>query len=247
MVQEAGIALRTYLAPLSSFRGLRKGSLVAGIAVFLTAAAFVLSKLLPSVFGGLLGALRGSVIVPGVPLAAVLVSEMALREGITHRTLLYPLLGPVSRPMTAVVRTIATGLLLALGTSLFLVLVVALDGEPWTAVPRDLAAILCGSLAYTALFGFLHLVSRRGLVVGLVVYFLGDQPLAQLPFLLRRLSPSYHLSVMADRVIEMRLPVSFPPPEPHKFASGLVLVAVAAALTALTAWLFRRKALGELC
>jgi hypothetical protein len=85
------------------------------------------------------------------------------------------------------------------------------------------------------------------LIGGLAFFFVLDQPLGQIPFALRRLSPSYHLSVLADRVIDIHLPVSVTPPEPSMIVSSLALVAIGIVTTLATAILFTRKPLGELC
>jgi hypothetical protein len=55
------------------------------------------------------------------------------------------------------------------------------------------------------------------------------------------------LSVLADRVIDIHLPVSVTPPEPSMLVSSLVLIVIGVVTTAATAILFTRKSLGELC
>ena len=97
------------------------------------------------------------------------------------------------------------------------------------------------------MFGVLHLVTRRGLITGLVVLFFLDFPLGRLPFALRNLSPSYHVGVIANQQEELQLPVALAPPDASVAWSALVLIALAAAFVAAGAELFRRKSLGELC
>ncbi len=247
MSQPTLVALRAYLAPMPSFRGLRLGLGVGFLAFGLIGVAFLLERLLPSMFGNLLRSLQLVAIVPGVPLTAILVSEMSLGDGIRQRTLLYALLSPVSRSTLAVVRTLTTALLLTAGGLIVVTVIRLLDGMPMGPLPREYLAVLMGSLAYTALFGFFHLAFRRGLIVGLVFYFLLDQPLAQLPFALRRLSPSYHLSVLADRVIDMRLPLSVPLSQTSNAVAAAVLLGIGAIFLAATVLVFNRKSLGELC
>jgi hypothetical protein len=247
MSQPTLVALRAYLAPMPSFRGLRLGLAVGFLAFSLIGLAFVLEHLLPRMFGNLLRSLQLVAIVPGIPLTAILVSEMSLRDGIRQRTLLYALLSPVPRSVLAVVRTLTTAVLLAVGGMIVVTVIRLLDGMPLGPLPREYLAILLGSMAYTALFGFFHLAMRRGLIAGLVFYFLLDQPLAQLPFALRRLSPSYHLAVLADRVIDMHLPISVPLPETSIPAAAVTLLGITAIFLAATAIVFNRKSLGELC
>jgi len=247
MAEPAMVALRAYLAPLPSLRGLKIGLGVGVLAFLVIGLAFVLEHILPRMFGDLLRSLQLVAIVPGVPLTAVLVSEMSLRDGIRQRTLLYALLSPVSRSTLAVVRTLVTAALLALGAAIVVTAIRLLDGMPLGPLPREYLAIVLGSVAYTAFFGFFHLAVRRGLIAGLVVYFLLDQPLAQLPFALRRLSPSYHLSVLADRVIDMHLPISVPLPHTSNLVSALTLLGMAGLFLAATVVVFNRKSLGELC
>lgn len=246
-MQHAGIALRTFLIPVTSSRGLKIGILgllgvlaLAGLAVLLKPiAAFFASESLLT--------LRRMVIVPGLPLLAVLYSEMPLRDGIRHRTLLYPLLGPVPRVTLAWVRTAATAGLLAAMLSVVLVVVTLLQGSGYGDLPQEILAVWLGSAAYVALFGVIHLIARRGLIASLAFFLMLDAPLAKLPFALRVLSPAYHTGVIAKQTVEIELPIPLSPPESSVLVSSIVLAAMAVALTLLGALLFRRKSLGELC
>lgn len=247
MSGSAAIAFRAYLAPMLATRGFKLSILFGFIYIGLAGLAMVLGEIAPGMFSGALEAIRLSLIVPGIPVAAVLFGEMPLRDGIRQRTLLYQLLGPAPRGVLAVVRTLMTTALLVLGACLLMLATRILSGEGLEGYPREILAILLGAFAYTGLFGLIHVANRRGLIGGLAFYFVLDQPLAQIPFALRRLSPSYHLSVLADRVIEIHLPVTVTPPEPSMIVSSLVLVGIGAVATAATAVLFTRKSLGELC
>jgi hypothetical protein len=172
---------------------------------------------------------------------------MPLRDGIRQRTLLYQLLGPAPRPVLAVVRTLMTSTLLAAGACALMLATRILGGAGLADYPRETLAMVLGSFAYTGLFGLIHMIGRRGLIAGLAFYFIFDQPLGQLPFTLRRFSPSYHVSVLADRVIDMHLPVPVTAPEPSFLVSAIVLVVIAVVTTGAAAVLFTRKSLGELC
>ncbi len=246
-MNSAAIAFRAYLAPMFSTRGVRLGFFVLVGVVLIIITAVVLQKLFPSIFSNMLGSFLMFVLVPGIPLSAVLAGEMPLRDGIRQKTLLYQLLGPVPRPVLALVRTgMVAGVLAILAGGLVTVLRVV-DGASLAPLPREYLAAVLGAAAYTGLYGLIHLISGRGLIGSLAFFFLLDQPLAQLPFSLRSLSPSYHLAVLADRVIEMELPVPMAPPEQSVLVSSLVLIVIAAVTVALTAYLFSRKSLGELC
>jgi hypothetical protein len=183
----------------------------------------------------------------GLPVGAVLLSEMPIRDGVRHRTLLYPLLGPVPRVTLAVVRVVTTGAVLAVGTGLLLTLIRTLLQDGFGFLPRELLAVTLGSFAYVALFGFMHLYNRRGLIGGLVYLFIFDIPLGKVPFSIRNLSPSYHVGVVANQQESMQLPISFGQPETSVVVSALILLGIAVLFTAAIAMGFKRKNLGELC
>lgn len=243
----AWIALRTYLVPLATTRAFRLGLLlffgIIACTGFLLSLGLVASRLATS----LLASLGDSLVIPGLPIAAILVSELPLRDGIRQRTLLYPLLGPVSRVTLAVVRTVTTAILLAAGAGLLLVLVHLASGGSRPGLASEILATAAGSCAYTGIFGFIHLVGRRGLITGLVLFVLIDEPLGRVPFAIRNLSPSYHMRLITDRLSEIPLPVPIDLPEPTSIApSVVVLVALGIVFTMATALTFNRKNLGEL-
>ena len=186
-------------------------------------------------------------LLPGVPLGALLLSEMPIRDGIRHRTLLYHLLAPVPRSTLLAVRTLVTGVLLALILSVTLVEVHILDGGTWATVPRELFAVLLGAAVYVALFGLIHLLTSHGLIAGLVIIFMFDIPLGMLPFGIRNLSPSYHVRVLADRVVQMDLPIPVQSAPPNFLLSTITLLVLTVILLALSGTRFRRMNLGELC
>lgn len=244
----AWIALRTYLVPLTATRAFRLGLVlfvgVIGVTGFLLALGLVATRLASS----LLASLGDFLVIPGLPIAAILVSELPLRDGIRQRTLLYPLLGPVSRVTLSVVRTLATAILLWIGAAFLLVLVHLGAGTLRSGLAPDVLATAVGSLAYTGFFGFVHLASRRGLITGLVLFVLVDEPLGRVPFSIRNLSPSYHMRLITDRLSEIPLPVPIDFPEPTSVVpSAAALAIVGIVFTAATALMFNRKNLGELC
>jgi hypothetical protein len=194
---------------------------------------------------------RHLLVMLGLPVAAVILSDTALRDGIQHRTLLYPLLGPVPRMTLALVRTSVTGLLLGTAGCLLLVISRGILGSAGEGslgtLSREMLAVMVGAMAYTAMFGFIHLLNRRGLITGLALLFLLDLPLGRVPFGIRNLSPSYHVGVVADQLETLALPVQVSFPDSSVALSLTVLVVLAVAFGAGTAFIFRAKNLGELC
>lgn len=240
-------AFWTYVIPMTATRAMRIGlvlfALFAVTVVALYASGAFLHELM---IDGLFG-MRHFLVMAAVPVGAVLLSEIPIRDGITHRTLLYPLLGPVPRVTLAMVRVLVTGAMLALGCSILLVLIRILLKEDLDWLPRELLSVALGSFAYVAFFAFVHLMARRGLIIGLVVFFLFDAPLGRLPFTLRNLSPSYHAGVIAGQQESMQLPISLGMPDTSILTSSLVLVVIAIVFAVAVAVGFKHKNLGDLC
>ena len=247
MIETAGIALKTYLAPMTSTRAFRLGLLIFLLFVGLVIFAALVKPVAALLAQASLDRLREGAVLPGVPLAALLLSEMPLRDGIRQRTLLYPLLGPVSRPMLAVVRTLTTVVIVALAMTVLWVLVRLVQGEVEAPAGGQILAIWLGSVAFVGLFGLFHLLSRRGLLIGLAFYGLMDEPLGRLPFALRNASLSFHMRVLSHQVTEIQLPIEIAPPPTSSLLSAVMLAAAGAGLILVTAVLFKRKPLGELC
>lgn len=240
-------AFWTFVIPMAATRAMKIAlALFAFIAiaiVFLYATGMVSSEFMVDALNGM----RHFLVMVAVPVGAVLLSEIPIRDGITHRTLLYPLLGPVSRTTLALVRVATTAVILALGTSVLLVVVSLMLGDGLDMLPRQLLAVWLGSFAYVALFGFIHLLGRRGLITGLAIFFLFDAPLGRLPFTLRNISPSYHTGVIGGEQESMQLPISFGMPDTSVLVSSLILAGIALLFGAAIAVGFTRKSLDELC
>ncbi|NNF05699.1 MAG: hypothetical protein HKN21_02955, partial [Candidatus Eisenbacteria bacterium] len=194
-----------------------------------------------------LDSLRKLLIAPGIAIAAILFSELPIRDGIRQRTLLYPLLGPVPRWILVVVRTVATGAILAFSAIILLLIIRFLHGEGLSQLPQEAMAIALASFAYTGLFGVVHMVTKRGLFAGLATLLIFDSPLAQLPFGIRRLSLSYHTQVLGDQLVELQLPVDLGTPENSVVLSAITLLIMAAVFIGIASFLFSKKPLGELC
>jgi hypothetical protein len=243
MLSSIRIAFWSYLAPLGGARPVRLAAI---------GAAALLAGILGGVAVGWIprsavSDLRGFLLVPGLAVATALFSELPLRDGITHRTLLYPLLGPVSRPLLAGVRVLATALLIAIGVSGLVAALGAVWGRPGWISPREVAAIFLGSLAYTTLFNFVHLLTRRGLVVSLAIYVLHDGFIGRLPFTIRDTAPSRHMRVLAGLDNPFSLPIPIGSSDPSPLASALILAVIAAGFLVAGSVHFSRKNLAELC
>jgi ABC-2 type transport system permease protein len=247
VIRAAGIALKTYLAPMTSTRAFKIGGLIFLSFLLLVLLAALVKPVAAFLAQASLDHLRKGSILPGVPLAALLLSEIPIRDGIRHRTLLYPLLGPVSRPVLALVRTLATAVLVALAMTALWILVRLVQGPGAEPATGQLLAIWLGSGAFVGMFGLIHVLSRRGLLIGLAYYGLFDDPLARLPFALRNLSVSFHMRVLAHQQSEFQLPIMLTPAHTPAWVAALLLIGLGTAFVAATAILFKRKPLGELC
>ena len=240
-------AFWTYVIPMVATRAMRIGIALCALFVLAAVLFFASGAVSSSFMSEALNSMRHFLVMVWVPVGAVLLSEIPIRDGITHRTLLYPLLGPVPRTTIAVVRVVVTGAVLALVTSVLLFLIRALLKEGFEFLPRELLAVTLGAFAYGSLFGLIHLFNRRGLVTGLAVLLIFDFPLGRLPFTLRNISPSYHLGVIANQQETMQLPISFGSPDTSLVTSVLVLFGIAVVFGAAIAFGFKRKNLGDLC
>ena len=240
-------AFWTYVIPMIATRAMRIGLALFLLFIAGLALAFM-GGLMSSWFGdyALLG-MRHFLVMLLVPVGAVLLSEMPIRDGITHRTLLYPLLGPVPRATLAVVRIVVSSAILALGAGVLLLLVRVLLGDGLGFLPRELLSVTLGAFAYGAMFGLVHLYNRRGLIVGLAVFFIFDMPLGTVPFAIRNLAPSYHVGVIANQQSVMELPITFGQPATSVVMSALILLGIAVVFASAIAVGFTRKDLGELC
>ncbi|MGD8413781.1 MAG: hypothetical protein PVF33_06090 [Candidatus Latescibacterota bacterium] len=240
-------AFWTFVIPMVATRAMRIG-LVLFVAILAVVVLLFVSGLLATGFvTGALYGMRHFVIMVALPAAAILLSEIPIRDGITHRTLLYPLLGPVPRITLAVVRVLVTGAVLAVAAGALLLIIRLLLGDGLGFLPRELLAVTLGAFVYVSLFGLIHLYSRRGLIAGVAVFFFFDLPLGRLPFSLRNISLSYHVGVIAQQEESMQLPIMFGVPESSVVVSVLILLGAAVAFCSAVALGFNRKSLGDIC
>lgn len=243
--RELGIALRSYLLPLPRTTAFRLSLLGVAI-VYLLALLIRMMGHAPSIDGELSFEMGKALLMPGVPIFALLVSELPLREGIRHRTILYPLLGPASRDSLALVRSVATAVLFGLTFGVMVVGVEWIGGRSVSDLGAPFLAATLGGVAFTAVFGFIQLLLTRGLAAGLLWYLLFDESISKIPFELCRLSVSYHVRVLAGMQEFFELPVADVPAE-HRLASVLVLVVITVLALLATMILFRKRDLAELC
>jgi len=243
MVNAVSMTFWSYLGQMASARAVK---------IFILAACLLILAIYLGYSSGIvprsvLDTLHRSVIVFGVPLFATLFSEMALRDGITHRTLLYPLLGPVSRSTIASVRTVATGLFLFFGCATLIIIIRLICRVPWASLPLELAAVLLGSFTYVALSGLIHLITGKGLITSLAIIAIFDQPIGRLPFAIRNIAPSYHLRNLSDLHEIWDLPLNLGLSHTPLLGSIAFLILFTAVMIGITAFIFSRKNLGSLC
>jgi hypothetical protein len=237
------IIFSSFFAQLAPARGVKLFVGIAVLMILIVYAGFS-SGLIPR---EMFESLHQSVIVFGIPLFATLFSELALRDGLVHRTLLYPLLGPASRREIAVARTLATGLVLFVGCGLLVTVIRFICEVPWNSYPRELGAILLASLAYVSIAGLIHLFTTKGLITSLVVFSILDHPIGRLPFAVRNLAPSYHTRVLTDQIDTYSLPISIDVSHTPAIGAVAYLVVLTAVVITATAIVFKRKNLGNLC
>jgi hypothetical protein len=169
-----------------------------------------------------------------------------LRDGLTQRTLLYPLLGPVPRSVLCVVRTALAALVLCVGMGVLVVLLRAFSYTPFEGIGRELGAVALGSACYAGLFGLLHVWSKHGLVAGLALA-LGDYLLAKVPFGMRAFAPAAHLGNLGDVSLVDTHGLPLTVDAISLLTSVGVLGVTAVIAVALTALRFARMNLEELC
>ncbi len=250
-MRHVSIAFWTYVTPMTSARAFKITIILTILFCVGAALAMAGGAIDEDITEAALTGLQHIAILMAVPLGAAVLGEMSLRDGITHRTLLYPLLGPVPRATQALVRTgVTMGLVAALGTILLLLvrfLMMLQLGEDLRGVPSEVVSIWLASFAYVALFGLVHLLNQRGLIFALIYLFMFDMPVGRVPFSVRNVSLSYHVAVVSDHVETTMLPIPVDAPASSVFWSSIVLLAVGTICLAVTAHLFDRRDLGELC
>lgn len=133
-----------------------------------------------------------------------------IRDELEEGTLVYLFTRPVPRPLVFLAKWCAASALslaiLALGMGAFHVAFVLGRADPsGVSVGQHLlpfvAAAALGVVGYGALFALVGLLTRRGLIIGIVYAFVSELVLANVPAVVRHLTLMYHLrSVALSRV-----------------------------------------------
>jgi ABC-2 type transport system permease protein len=146
------------------------------------------------------------------PLTALLYASGMVHDEWEEQTLTYLFLRPLPRwgiYLTKLLATLlTTTLLTALGTAALYVALYAGTPELWETVlpvrlPRVVAVMALAQVGYCALFGCLSLFIRRSLLVGVGYIFLVEGVLANLDFVVRRLTVVYYFRLLALRWLEL--------------------------------------------
>jgi hypothetical protein len=145
------------------------------------------------------------------------------------------------------VRTLVTSFILIAGATLLILILHILRNAGWGSLPREFYSILLGALAYTGVFSVIHLFTKRGMIVSLALYFISDHFIGQIPFSIRNVAPSYHLRILTDLEETFRIPIQLELKKGTVTEASIYLLVMAVIGYALTAYIFSKKNLGELC
>jgi ABC-2 type transport system permease protein len=145
------------------------------------------------------------------PLTALLYAAGVVPDEVEEQTLTYLLLRSVPRwelYLTKLVATLCvTSLLIAVAVTALYVAIYAGTPQFWTeALPRAGGVIVVMTLAqvgYCALFGFLGLVTRRSLIVGIGYIVAVEGVLANLDFVGRALTVVYYVRTLSLRWLDL--------------------------------------------
>jgi ABC-2 type transport system permease protein len=193
------------------------------------------------------------------PLTALLYSAGIIQDEIEEQTLTYLLMRSVPRWAIYVVKLAATWCVTTVLISLAMTALYAAiyAGTPdfvpeilGNRLPRVLAITALAQLGYCAVFGFIGLVARRSLIIGLVFIVLVEGILANLDFILRAATIVHYVRTLIVRWVD--LPVDTlaqmmrdwsldlkTMPSAEQAVQRMVLTGVIGA--ALAAWWFSRR------
>lgn len=147
-----------------------------------------------------------------VPLAALVYASGMVQDEIEEQTLTYLLIRPIPRGLIYLTKLAATILITSAIAAVFttLCLVVTYEGD-WQASSLQPAHILgvngllaLSIAAYCSLFGLLSLVLKRTLILGLIYIILFEGVLANIDFVVRKLTIMYYFRVMSVRWLEQK-------------------------------------------
>jgi ABC-2 type transport system permease protein len=184
-----------------------------------------------------------------VPLTALVYASSMIHDELEEQTLTYLLIRPSPKWIIYVAKLLATlliTLLLAAGFTL-VTYGTMLWGSPylggelfWTHALKAMSLLALALTAYGALFGCLGLLVRRSLVIGVAYIVLFEGVLANIDFMVRRLTVMYYFRVLAGRWLplntrEWSLDLTTAPSATY---CVWTLLAVSLVTTVLAAWMF---------
>jgi ABC-2 type transport system permease protein len=187
------------------------------------------------------------------PLAALLYASGLIRDETEEQTLTYLLMRPLPRWALYVVKFLAALLVTCLLTAFFILLtfavIAATSPEPWAdgLVRRALTtagALALAEIGYCAVFGFMGLVTKRSLLLGVGYIIIFEGLLASLDTVARRLTVMYYFRVLILRWLEPERGRDWAidlETAPTAQTCVLVLLGVGFVLTALSAAVFARS------
>src|SRR5262249_44106047 len=144
-----------------------------------------------------------------VPLTALLYASGMIQDEIEEQTLTYLLIRPLPKWSIYLTKLLATLIVTILLTAIFtLATYVAVyagsasfwDVFPWRAL-KTTSLFALTMTAYCSLLGFLSLLTRRSLVVGVAYLVIFEGVLANIDFVVRKLTVMYYFRVLSERWI----------------------------------------------
>jgi ABC-2 type transport system permease protein len=200
-----------YVLTLRQYLHGKRWMVVAGL-FFLPAGLAVLIRFLdPAVPSIILEFLFAFMLIPQglLPLLALLYASGMIQDEQEEQTITYLLIRPLPRSALYVVKLLATLSTTVLLTALFTAITYA---AIYLGKPESVEAILrrCAQAAgihglavatYCCLFGFLSLITKRTLIVGILYSVIFEGLLANLPFGIRLLTVIYYTRLLAYRTL----------------------------------------------
>jgi ABC-2 type transport system permease protein len=194
------------------------------------------------------------------PLTALLYAGGMIQDEVEEQTLTYLLVRPLPRWALYVSKLLAilllTTLLVGAATTALYVAIYWNDSEMWHGsvairMLQTTAVMALGQVGYCALFGCLGVLTRRTLVAGVAYIVAFEGVLANLDFVVRKLTVVYYVRVLALRWLDLPEQImkrwqdewgmSDLDKVPDAGTCVLVLLGVSLAITAVTALLFARR------
>jgi len=186
-----------------------------------------------------------------LPITALVFASGMIQDEVEEQTLTYLLIRPLPRPAIYLTKLAATLAVTAALASAFTFLTFAVVHEFASDEPAETflwrplkttAGMLLALAAYGSLFALVSLFIRRALVVGVAYIIVAEGLLANIDFMVRKLTIMYQLRVLTIRWLELRADVWAIDLSVAPSATWAALnLAIAAAVLALAGgWLFAR-------